>query len=87
MMDNERVMTTPLSTEKFATADLNALRNDLLQTGVDSFQAAELIASFLSGRGYGVSQEDALAVATRIEAERCSTEKMQVELESIALTM
>ena len=80
-------MTTPHSAEKFATSDLNALRNDLLQTGLDSFQAAELIASFLNGRGYGVSQEDALAAATRIESERSSAEAMQVELERIALTM
>ena len=80
-------MTTPHMTEKFATADLSALRNDLLQTGLDSFQAAELIASFLTGRGYGVSQDDALAAAARIEAERCSTEAMQTELERIALTM
>lgn len=80
-------MMTPQTTEKFATADLNALRSDLLQAGVDSFQAAELIASFLSTRGYGVSQEDALAAATRIEAGRCSAETMQMELDRIALTM
>lgn len=80
-------MTTPQMTEKFATADLSALRNDLLQTGLDSFQAAELISSFLMGRGYGVSQHDALNAAAAIESRRCSTEAMQNELERIALIM
>lgn len=80
-------MMTPQTTEKFATADLTALRNDLLQTGLDAFQAAELISSFLMGRGYGVSHNDALDAATHIESERCSTEAMQNELERIALIM
>jgi hypothetical protein len=37
-----------------------ALRNDLLQGGLDSFQTAELIKIFLTGLGYGVSPQSAL---------------------------
>jgi hypothetical protein len=40
--------------EKFTASDLATLRSDLLQSGVDSFKAAELVTSFLSGRGYGI---------------------------------
>lgn len=41
--------------EQFTPTDLMTLRNELLQSGVDSFQAAEIVANFLSGRGYGVA--------------------------------
>src|ERR1700749_3709148 len=53
--------------EKFTASDLATLRSDLLQSGVDSFQAAELVTSFLSGRGYGISTVEARGVATKIE--------------------
>lgn len=80
-------MTTPPDKEKFATDDLVALRNDLLQAGLDSFQAGELISAFLMGRGYGVSQDEARHAAMRIEGSRCSVEALQSELEGLALMM
>ena len=73
--------------EKFAEQDLAGLRNDLLQSGLDSWQAGELISNFLMGRGYGVSNQAARNAATRIESASCSFESMQRELERVALVM
>ncbi len=70
--------------EKFTASDLTALRSDLLQSGVDSFQAAELVTSFLSGRGYGISTVEARGVASKIEGVGCSIENIQAELERVA---
>lgn len=73
--------------EKFALNDLSNLREELLQSGLDSWQAAELIGAFLSGRGYGVSSHAARTAATRIESVGCSLKCMQEELEKLALVM
>ncbi len=73
--------------EKFSATDLTALRSELLQSGVDSFQAAEIVASFLSGRGYGISNSEARSVASRIETPGVTAEKIQAELERVALVM
>lgn len=73
--------------EKFPIAELQDLRNGLLQSGLDSWQAAELVSSFLSGRGYGVSRQRARDAVTRIDGISCSLETMQEELEKLALVM
>ena len=73
--------------EKFSSSELSALRNELLQGGLDSFQAAELISMFLAGRGYGVSRHAAQDAVTRLEGNGCSLEMMQTELENLALVM
>jgi hypothetical protein len=73
--------------EKFSAAELAALRNDLLQGGLDSREAAELLQVFLMGRGYGVSQEAAIDAAGRVEGSGCSLEVIQKELESIGFVM
>jgi hypothetical protein len=73
--------------EKFAAADLTSLRDELMQSGLDSWQAAELIGAFLSGRGYGVSHHAARHAASRIESVGCSLKCMQEELEKLALVM
>lgn len=70
--------------EKFSAIDLATLRGDLLQPGLDSFQAAEVVANFLSGRGYGISCDEARGVATRIESFGCTVETIQQELERVA---
>ena len=70
--------------EKFTGSDLSTLRSDLLQSGVDSFQAAELVTSFLSGRGYGISTAEARGVATKIEGFGSTVESIQEELERVA---
>ncbi|HKD13148.1 MAG TPA: hypothetical protein VKE71_01265, partial [Candidatus Angelobacter sp.] len=75
-----------LMTEKFSVAEVAALRNELLQGGLDSFQTAELLKMFLTGRGYGISPESALDAAGRIES-NCDVEALHKELESLALVM
>ena len=84
------VMTTEpqkFSIEKFAEADLSGLRDDLLQSGLDSWQAADLISSFLAGRGYGVSTQAARKMAARIEMRGCTLPCIQEELEKLAMVM
>ena len=73
--------------EKFTPTDLLALRSELLRSGVDSFQAAEIVCSFLSGRGYGVSNHEARHAASRIEVPGTTAEHIQAELERVALVM
>lgn len=79
-------MTNQIEFEKFPIADLSGLREDLL-SGVDSWQAAEMISTFLSGRGYGVSSNAARKAASRIESVGCSIKTMREELEKLALVM
>jgi hypothetical protein len=73
--------------EKFSIAELSALRNELMQNGLDSWQAAELFHVFLSGRGYGVSSNAAIDAATRVEESGCSIDVLQHELEILAMVM
>jgi hypothetical protein len=73
--------------EKFTATDLSSLREELMQSGLDTWQAAELISSFLNVRGYGVSSQAARGVAWRIESLNCSLKSMQEELEKLALVM
>jgi hypothetical protein len=73
--------------ERFTPTDLMTLRKDLLQSGADSFQAAEIVANFLGGRGYGVSSHEARTAASRIEVQGCTVEHIQAELERVALAM
>ena len=73
--------------EKFTATDLLALRAELLRSGVDSFQAAEIVASFLSGRGYGISSHEARHAASRIETPGVTAEHIQAELERVARVM
>lgn len=76
-----------LGIEKFSATDLITLRHDLLQSGVDSFQAAEIVANFLTGRGYGISPTEARVVATAIEIPGATPECIQAELERVARVM
>ena len=74
-------------TQDFSQSDLESLRKELLQAGLDNWQAGELVASFLVARGFGVSAGEARQVATRIESESCSVECMRHELGKLALMM
>lgn len=76
-----------IATEKFAPNDLSGLREDLMQSGLDSRQVAELIRSFLAERGYGVSHDDAHTVATNAEIFYGPLQRMQAALESLAVSM
>jgi len=73
--------------EKFTVAELANLRADLLRSGLDSRQAAEILSTFLIGRGYGVDSQHVAEAALRIERAGCSTECVQAELERVALIM
>ena len=74
--------------DRFTVTELCALRNDLIQGGmVDSREAAELLQVFLMGRGYGVSQEEAIDAAGRVEMAGCSLPVLERELEGLALVM
>jgi hypothetical protein len=70
--------------EKFPQDQLQTLRNELMQSGLDSFQAAELLAAFLVQHGYGVSNDEARVAASRMESMGFSLPLMQEELERIA---
>lgn len=73
--------------EKFSSAELAALRNELLQSGVDSWDAARLFQNFLAGHGYGVSPEAAWDAASKVGGAGCALDVIQKELESIAMVM
>ena len=73
--------------EKFTEADLAGLREDLLKSRLDSWQAADIISSFLTGRGYGVSTQAARNMAAQLELRGCSLKCIQEELEKLAFVM
>ena len=73
--------------EKFTDDDLCCLRNELLHSGLDSFQVADLLAGFLAQRGYGVSNEQARAAAVYLEARGCTLPYLQEQLEKLAFVM
>lgn len=73
--------------EKFPVVELVGLRTELLQSGVDTWQAAELVTSFLAGRGYGVNPVMVREAVLRLEGNMCSIECMQRELERVAYVM
>ncbi|HTK94865.1 MAG TPA: hypothetical protein VL382_04440 [Terriglobales bacterium] len=72
--------------DKFNTTEVAALRNELLQTGLDAMQAAEVVRMFLMGHGYGISPDGALEAASRITGGG-SVEAVQADLENLALVM
>jgi hypothetical protein len=86
-MAMEHYSSAPVATEKFTETDLSLLRDELMQSGLDHWQAGELISSFLTVRGYGVSHNAARGAASRIESVGCSLKFMQEELEKLALVM
>jgi len=71
--------------DKFSVLEIAELRSELLHSGLDARDAADLMQSFLSGRGYGVSVESARAAAFTVEGSGCSLEVMQRELNRIAM--
>lgn len=73
--------------EKFPAHELKALREELMQSGLDSFQVAELLSAFLTQHGYGVSSDEARTTASQIELSVCTLPRLQEELEKLALVM
>lgn len=70
--------------EKFSVPEIAALRNELLQSGLTSQDAAEVLQLFVAGRGYGISPEAALDVTIRLGSGK-SIESIQEELDRVAL--
>ncbi|HEX6494488.1 MAG TPA: hypothetical protein VF018_03325 [Acidobacteriaceae bacterium] len=70
--------------EKFSAAELTNLRSELLHVQLDSWQAADLAASFLAGHGYGASADNVRVLITSIEMSRCSLDCLQNALEAVA---
>lgn len=73
--------------EKFSTAEMAALRSELLQGGLDFRQTAEFLQAFLMGHGYGVSPDAARDAASRVEGSGWSLDAIRRELEQLALVM
>ncbi len=74
-----------MTAEKFSTMELAALRNELVEEGLDARQAGEVRVMVLMGRGYGVSTEAAVDAAARVEGAGCSLDVIQRELQGLAL--
>jgi hypothetical protein len=73
--------------EKFTETDLENLRKQLMQAGIDSWQAADVLSGFLTGRGYGVSTQRARDAIARLEGTERDLDSMQLELERVAFVM
>ena len=80
-------MSHKITIEKFSDSDLSSLRNELMQSGIDSWQAAQVVSNFLSGRGYGVNSADIRDAVMQMEGFACSPECMQSVLETVAFVM
>jgi hypothetical protein len=74
------------SMDQFAPTDLVSLRDELFQSGLDSWQVAELIGSFLAAHGFGVSHAEVRGAALS-QFLHGSIQEMQAELERLALPM
>jgi len=76
-----------MTAEKFPAGELAALRNELLQSSLDSWDAAQVLQAFLMGRGYGVDRNAAIEAAGRVEVAGCALDVIQKELEGLARVM
>ncbi len=73
--------------EKFSPCELAMLRGKLMKMRSDSWQAAELVAEFLAGRGYGVDAEAMRTAVPELGMLRSSHDAMQAMLETVAYVM
>jgi hypothetical protein len=80
-------MTNESRVEKFSASELTDLRTGLLQSGIDSIQARQVLASFLAGRGYGADSERLRDAVLHLEGGCASVDCIQRELERVALVM
>jgi hypothetical protein len=71
----------------FPISDLAGLRDELLQSGLDTWQVAELIARFFASHGFGISHDKARSAAARVSALCGSLDGMKTEFERLALPM
>lgn len=73
--------------EKFSIVEITTLRNELLQSGLDSFQAAQTIQMFVASRGYGISADMARDAAAWLDDACHSADPFRKRLEALALVM
>ena len=73
--------------EKLSMTEVTTLRRELLGSGLDCFQIAEVVTTFVASHGYGISREMALSAANLIEQRHHNVESLQRELEISALAM
>jgi hypothetical protein len=70
--------------EQFEEKDLNSLRDELLISGLDDRQMAEVISCFLNLRGYGASRQDLIAKIRQPNVYPFPSPKLQEVLQSCA---
>ncbi len=80
-------MRTSRCAEQFSPAELLCLQCDLQQFDIDSWQAAEMLAAFLNGRGYGVDAVLVRESVERLDLSQFDVDSMQTELQRVALVM
>jgi hypothetical protein len=73
--------------EKFTPTDLATLRGELMNFKMDSWQAADVVSSFLAGRGYGVNASAMRTALPHLAILGDSHEAMQSVLENVAYVM
>jgi hypothetical protein len=77
----------PSRIEQFSATQLGNLRTALMDSAIDSWQAADVLSTFLTGRGYGVSPQGARDAIARLEGTDRALDSMQEELERVAVMM
>ncbi len=80
-------MTKASRVEKFSMSELTNLRNELLESRTDTWQAAAVVSAFLVGRGYGVDTRAMRDAVIRLDAFGGSMDAMQEVLEAVAYVM
>ncbi len=73
--------------ERFSATRLGNLRTALMSFAIDSWQAADVLSTFLTERGYGISPQGARDAIARLEGTDRSLDSMQEELERVAVVM
>ena len=71
--------------EKFDGLDIEALRSDMLQSGADFRDTAEMLQAFLWGHGYGVSRQAAIDSACKVAGAGCAIHVIEDELDRLSL--
>ena len=73
--------------EKFSKEELRTLHMELDKDSIDSWQAADIVSEFLTGRGYGVCAHQIRSAMLRVEGGTRNFLRMQEELEKVAFVM
>jgi hypothetical protein len=73
--------------EKFRSEDLRTLCMELDKDSIDSWQAADIVSEFLTGRGYGACAHQIRDAMLRIAGGPRNFLRMQEELEKVAFVM